>query len=83
MPISIAWWTNAALFSILFTFSVKLQFIVLILHTKHNRRGRKLKLGSDYELMKNTPYLTPMGELQGVSSEFFGEKLPRDIESAL
>ena len=40
-------------------------------------KERKPKLYSDYELRKETPYLTLMGELWGVFSDFFGEIISR------
>ena len=43
----------------------------------------KIRTHKNYELTKDTPYLALTGELWGVLSEFFGEKIPRDIESAL
>ena len=48
-----------------------------------NTKGRKPKLCSDYELTKDTPYLTLTGELWGAFSGFFREELPRDIENIL
>ena len=48
-----------------------------------NTKGRKPKLCSDYELTKDTPYLTLTGELWGAFSGFFREKLLRDIENIL
>ena len=37
----------------------------------------------DDELRKHTTYIALSGELCGIFSEFFEEKIPRHIESAL
>ena len=42
-----------------------------------------MKLCLDYKLRKDTSYLALTSELWGVLSEFFGENIPRDIESAV
>ena len=45
--------------------------------------SKKAKLFSDNELTKDNQYLALTGGLWGIFSEFFGEKTPWDIESAL
>ena len=44
---------------------------------------RKLKLCSDYELTKDTAYLSLTGEVWDVFCEIFRENLPWDIKTAL
>ena len=41
---------------------------------EHNTKGRKLKLRTDYELTKYTPYFALTGEVWGIFSVYFREK---------
>ena len=45
--------------------------------------GRKLKLYSDHDITKDTPYLTRKAEVWGVFSDCHREEAPKDNESAL
>ena len=40
---------------------------IYIIYIEHNMKGQNLKLFSDYELARDTPYLALTGELYGAS----------------
>ena len=88
----IQWWTyffTSQLCAVIAR-SIRMQYYRLSIYrgwiwydNQHNTEVKKMKLYLDYKLRKDTSHLALTSELWSVLTEFFGENIPRDIESAV
>ena len=83
LPTSTNWfYDNTARYTPLHTLDITRDLIWYDIEC--NTAGRKLiKLCSEYDLTNDSPYIAFTSELWDVFNELFGEKLMRDIQSAL